>query len=87
MNTETIIGMAASACTAASMIPQLIKVIKEKKSENVSLLMLIVLFVGLGLWVYYGSLKNDLIIIISNSFSLVINILLAFFSIKYKKDK
>jgi len=51
MNTETIIGIAASACTAASLIPQLAKVLKEKKAENVSLVMLVVLFVGLGLWV------------------------------------
>jgi len=85
MNTETIIGVAASACTAASLIPQLLKVLKEKKAENVSLWMLLVLFVGLGLWVYYGILKNDLIIIISNAFSFIINSLLAIFAIKYKK--
>lgn len=87
MNTETIIGVAASACTAASLIPQLTKVLKEKKAENVSLWMLLVLFVGLGLWVYYGILKNDLIIIISNSISFTINLLLAVFAIKYKKQK
>ncbi len=63
MNTETFIGVAASACTAASLIPQLTKVLKEKKAENVSLWMLLVLFVGLGLWAYYGILKNDWIII------------------------
>ena len=85
MNTETIIGVAASACTAASLIPQLTKVLKEKKAENVSLWMLLVLFVGLGLWVYYGILKDDWIIIISNTFSFIINVLLAIFAIKYKK--
>ena len=86
MNTETIIGVAASACTAASLIPQLTKVLKEKKAENVSLWMLLVLFIGLGLWVYYGILKADWIIIISNAFSFIINILLAIFAIKYKKE-
>ncbi len=86
MNTETIIGVAASACTAASLIPQLTKVLKEKKAENVSLWMLLVLFVGLGLWVYYGILKADWIIIISNAFSFIINILLAIFAMKYKKE-
>ena len=86
MNIETIIGIAASVCTAASLIPQLIKVLKQKKAENISLWMLLVLFVGLGLWIYYGVLKEDIIIIISNSFSLNINVLLAFFSIKYKTN-
>lgn len=84
MNIDTIIGISASACTAVSLIPQLIKVIKEKKAENVSLLMLLVLFIGLGLWVYYGILKNDMIIIASNSFSLLVNVVLFFFAVKYK---
>ena len=86
MSTETIIGIAASACTAASLIPQLVKVLKEKKAENVSLLMLVILFIGLALWIYYGILKKDLIIILSNSFSFFVNILLAIFAIKYKKN-
>ncbi len=86
MNNETIIGVAASACTAASLIPQLTKVLKEKKAENVSLVMLVVLFIGLGLWVYYGLLKKDLIIILSNSFSFIINVLLAIFAIRYKQS-
>lgn len=85
MNTETIIGVAASVCTAASLIPQLVKVLKEKKAENVSMGMLVVLFIGLGLWIWYGTMKNDWIIIVSNSFSLVINLLLSFFALKYKK--
>ncbi len=84
MYIETIIGIAASACTAASLIPQLIKVVKEKKAANISMGMLLILFVGLGLWIYYGILKQDLIIITANAFSFVINLLLAIFALKYK---
>jgi len=87
MNIETIIGIAASVCTAASLIPQLIKVLKEKKAENVSMGMLLVLFVGLGLWIYYGLLKEDIIIIASNSFSFIINMLLAIVALKYKRKR
>lgn len=85
MNYETIIGIGASACTAASMLPQLVKVLKEKKAGSVSLLMLLILLIGIGLWVYYGILKKDLIIIISNSFSFIINVFLGVFAIKYKQ--
>jgi len=85
MNTVTLIGICASVFTAVSLIPQLIKVLKEKEAGDVSLLMLLALFVGLGLWVYYGILKDDIIIIASNSFSFIINALLAFFAVKYKK--
>jgi len=81
----SIIGVSASICTSLSLIPQLIKLLKEKKAENVSLLMMAVLFVGLGLWIWYGVLKEDWIIIVSNSFSFIINIILACFAILYKK--
>lgn len=67
MNTITIVGVIASICTAVSMVPQLIKLIKEKKADDISVFMLVVLFVGVGCWVMYGILKTDWIIIISNS--------------------
>lgn len=85
MTNETIIGVAASACTAASLIPQLVKVLREKKAADVSLGMLLVLFAGLTLWIYYGIIKEDLIIIISNGFSLLINVALSIVSVKYKR--
>ncbi|MEO6358349.1 MAG: SemiSWEET family transporter [Ferruginibacter sp.] len=84
MDIITIVGIAASAATGVSLIPQLVKIIKEKKADAVSYGMLFILFAGLGLWVYYGILKKDWIIIISNSFSFTINLLLAVFSMKYK---
>jgi len=84
MNIITIIGILASICTAISLVPQLIKLLKEKKAQNISLLMLAVLFAGVGLWIYYGILKKDFIIIVSNSFSLLVNAMLAGLTIKYK---
>jgi len=82
---ETLVGIVASIGTAMSMVPQLTKLIKEKKAENISMNMLLVLFLGVGCWIVYGVLKKDWIIIISNTFSLVINVLLTVLAIKYKK--
>ncbi len=84
MDTITIIGLSASVLTGISLVPQLYKIVKEKKAENVSFPMLIVLFAGLGLWVWYGVEKEDLIIICSNSFSMLINMLIMIFAGKYK---
>lgn len=69
------------------MLPQLVKLIKEKDAENVSLLMLFVLLAGLALWAYYGMLIKDPIIIISNCFSVCLNLVLLFFTLRYKKEK
>lgn len=80
----TIIGTVASVGTALSMLPQLTKLIKEKKAEDISLYMLFVLFLGVSCWIVYGILKNDWIIIISNSFSFVVNLALTVLTLKYK---
>jgi MtN3 and saliva related transmembrane protein len=78
------IGVGASTFTAASTLPQLLKIYKEKKANDISIPTLILLFIGLSLWVWYGIKKTDWIIIISNAFSLVINMLLVALSVKHK---
>lgn len=79
------IGTAAGIITAMSLLPQLIKVIREKKAENISIIYLLTLMTGLGLWIWYGTLREDLPIIFTNGFSVLVNIILMIFVIKYKK--
>ena len=79
------IGIAAGICTATSLIPQVIKTIKEKKAENVSLITLLVLGMGIALWILYGIKRDDMPIIATNSFSLLVNITMVVLRIKYKK--
>jgi MtN3 and saliva related transmembrane protein len=87
MTLITIVGIAASVLTATSMMPQLIKILRNKEAESVSIMMLAVLFAGLATWIWYGILIDDIMIVISNSFSMLINILTVLFSIKYKKQE
>ena len=82
---EQIIGIAASVCTAIAAMPQLIKLLKEKKADDISLVMLLTLIGGLGLWVAYGILKSDWIIIVSNAVSLLLNITVLILAVKFKK--
>lgn len=79
------IGLAAGICTAMSLLPQIIKLIKEKKSQDISLFYLIVLLCGLSLWTYYGFLKEDLPIIATNLFSIVLNITMITLGVIFKK--
>jgi MtN3 and saliva related transmembrane protein len=80
------IGIGAGVLTGMSMLPQLFKIIKEKKAEDISYFMLIVLIAGLAGWVWYGARKKDLPIICTNAFSIIVNLLIVFFSARYKKD-
>ncbi len=80
-----LVGTVAGILTSLSMLPQLIKMIREKKAEDVSTGMLIVLICGVGLWVYYGLLKKDFPVLVTNAFSLLLDGTSLFFSIRYKK--
>ena len=84
-NLVLIIGVAAGILTAVSMLPQVIKTLKTKKAEHVSPLMLIILICGVSLWIIYGVLRKDLPIIFTNSFSVLINIVMLFLRWKYRK--
>jgi MtN3 and saliva related transmembrane protein len=79
------IGIGAGVFTAISLIPQLVKIIREKKAEDISITMLVVLLAGVALWVVYGLLKKDYPIIITNSFSFLVNILTILFGSIYKQ--
>jgi len=81
-----IIGFAAGICTSVSLLPQLFKLLKNKKSDDLSLFYLIILFLGLLLWVWYGIRRDDLPIIATNGFSLVVNGIVIVLGVRYKRS-
>ena len=86
MTTEAIIGLIASILTAVCMLPQLVKIVRSKRAQEISWLMLATLLGGVALWTVYGFMKEDYFIVASNGFSLVLNITLMILSLKYKKN-
>ncbi len=82
---ETIIGIIAGILTSISMVPQLIKIIKEKEVKNISWGMITVLLIGVTLWVFYGILKLEWPIILSNAFSVLVNLTLLIYYFVYRK--
>jgi len=81
---ELYVGLFAGMCTAISLLPQLVKIIREKRANAISYGMLSILMLGLISWIAYGVIKNDYPIIITNGLSLALNILIVIFTIKYK---
>lgn len=79
------VGVVAGICTAISLLPQLIKIIRDKKAEDISYFMLFILLVGIGGWIWYGALKTDYPIMLTNGFSFIVNLLIIGFTLKYKK--
>jgi MtN3 and saliva related transmembrane protein len=87
MSYASYIGIVAGICSSVSLLPQLIKIIREKQADNISYFMLFILIAGLSLWIWYGILKNDLPIIITNSFAVLVNSLIIYFTSRYKTAK
>ncbi len=62
----SIFGFAAAALTSLSYIPQVQKALPRGATDDLSLKMLVALFAGLVLWIAYGALIGDLIIVAAN---------------------
>ena len=70
MDWTTVIGSFAAFCTTASYFPQLKKCWETQQAGDLSLKMFAVLTLGIALWVVYGVLQDDWVIIIANAVSL-----------------
>lgn len=87
MDKETIIGIVASILTAVAMLPELIRLMRSKNSEPVSWWVPMLLLLGVGGWVWYGVLKEDWIIIVSNGFSWAVNAVILVLSVRSGRKK
>jgi MtN3 and saliva related transmembrane protein len=76
----------ATVFAVSSSIPQIIKALKTRKTDDVSIWLVVVLIIGLSLWVIYGIGINDLLISIANSIAVAINTFLLILKIKYSRD-
>ena len=70
MNVTTLIGLTAAVCTSASYLPQLKKCWQTGSADDLSLKMFLILATGIALWVVYGVLQGDAVIILANAVSL-----------------
>jgi MtN3 and saliva related transmembrane protein len=61
------IGVCAAVLTSLSYIPQVRKAWPRGSTADLSLTMLVVLTAGLVLWIAYGLLKSDWVIVAANS--------------------
>ena len=87
MDFTEVLGIVAGVFTSASLLPQVIKILKEKKVEDLSVTMFVSLMIGVLLWIVYGVFKKDFPIIVTNSFSVLLNLFILILRAKYKKGK
>lgn len=78
----TFIGLAAAFFTTVSYFPQVTKVWRTGETEDLSLKMLLALLAGLALWIVYGILQGDMVIVLANATSLCLVGIVAGFKIR-----
>lgn len=84
MSGVDILGYAAGAITSLTFLPQVIKTWKEKSAKDISLLMFVIAAVNEVMWVVYGVLLNNWVIILTNAIVLAMSLTMIFFKLRYK---
>jgi MtN3 and saliva related transmembrane protein len=80
------IGILASIFALSSTVPQIIKGLKTKKMDDVSVWLILSLIVGLSLWVIYGMGINDVVIVGGNTVGVSLNVVLLFLKFRYSRN-
>lgn len=60
------VGYAAACCTTFAFVPQAIKCLRTRDTEAISLSMYSIFTLGVGLWLAYGILLDNYVIITAN---------------------
>lgn len=83
MTAADILGYAAGALTAFTFLPQVLKTWKEKSAKDVSLYMFIIAFVNEIMWLVYGVMINNWVIILTNAVMLVMSGIMIWLKMRY----
>ena len=83
-----IIGMLAGALTTCAFLPQVLKTVKSKSTDDLSWTWLVMMIGGVFLWMVYGIYMNSISLIVSNAITFVsVGVLFTVKYINYYKVK
>ncbi|WP_103670170.1 SemiSWEET transporter [Pseudanabaena sp. BC1403] len=83
MDFTNILGFTAASLTTIAFLPQVIKVWRSHSTKDISLPMLVTFIAGITLWLIYGLLVNAAPIYLANGITLILNLLILRFKLKY----
>ncbi|TRZ46286.1 SemiSWEET family sugar transporter [Robertkochia solimangrovi] len=83
LESAEILGLIAAACTTSSFVPQVYKTWKTRNVAGISLIMYFVLFIGVVLWLLYGIVINSLSVILANSITGLLVLIILILRIRY----
>lgn len=84
MTFTEILGYSAGVVTTLTFMPQVIKTWKEKSAKDVSLWMFIIAATNEIMWIGYGILRDDWVIILTNAVVLALSLTMIYLKFRYK---
>jgi MtN3 and saliva related transmembrane protein len=81
-----ILGIVAGTLTTFAFIPQVLRIVRTRSAHDISWWMFSVFSVGLALWLWYGIILGALPVILSNSITLGLAIVILFLKWRYGRD-
>ena len=82
-----ILGYSAGFITSLTFLPQVLKTWKEKSAKDISLLMFVIAAINEVMWIAYGILKDDWVIISTNVVVLIMSCIMIFLKLRYNNAK
>ncbi|HEX8211324.1 MAG TPA: SemiSWEET transporter [Longimicrobium sp.] len=80
----TYIGYVAGALTVISFLPQVVRVWKTKRTNDLSLGMFVILITAGGLWIVYGAITSDWPVIATNGGMVALNVAILVAKLRFK---
>jgi len=77
------VGSLAAVCTTLCWLPQSIKIIREKRTEGISLITQSIFTFGTALWAIYGFLLNNRPVLCANLVTLAFSLIILVLKIRY----
>jgi MtN3 and saliva related transmembrane protein len=84
MSPIEILGYAAGAVTCLTFLPQVIKTWTDKSAKDISLMTFVIAAVNETMWIVYGALLNNWVIILTNAIVLSMSLIMLYFKLTYK---
>ncbi|WP_413294836.1 SemiSWEET family sugar transporter [Bdellovibrio sp. HCB185ZH] len=83
MDSVTLLGLIAGACTSLCGIPQVLKILKTRSGKDISYKTYLILSFGTALWIVFGVIQDEIAIILTNAVNLIINAVLLGLKLKF----
>jgi MtN3 and saliva related transmembrane protein len=77
------VGYSAATLTTVAFLPQVFQIWKSKSTKDLALPTLLSFIAGVSMWLVYGLLLNSAPVIVANTITLLLNLAILRFKLKY----